>query len=258
MNKQYLSRLIILMFAAGAVFSALAEDSHNITSIKVTFPAVKLACISFQLPTDAANAEATIEKALREWYAAARAGKLPKSGYPYIDATIARPTKDSNTTSSAPIDARMCAVIEEAITSIPSMDIVNGSEVDGFVGFCTAPNVKDCLDRAFKDSGFTQEKPWPRLPIYARWPDEEPDPSDSANIIKFLSTPAKEIPPEMSGQGNTYERNTNGLQKLVPCDASGCPQQTTANKPEESKRIGWFIPALPPPPSPPRTNPSKD
>ncbi len=245
MNKQYMVRAVALILAVGAAPPVVAEDPQGIASVKATFPAVKLACVPFQLPLDIAEAKEAIEKEQKKWYATARVGKLSKSGYPFLDAIINPPPKDDVSTIAGPIDARTCAVIEKSVTSVPNMEIDNLPKVDGFAGFCIAQKVEACLNTAFKDSGFTQEKPWPRLPIYARWPDDESDPTDVAKVIAFLSTATKEIPPEMLGQGDMYERSTNGLRPLVPCDKSGCPKPTV-NPPVESKRIVWFIPAPPP------------
>jgi hypothetical protein len=241
MDKQYMADALSLILAVGAASPALAGDPQGIESINATFPAVKLACLPFKLPVDTGEAKATIEKEQIKWYATARTGGLRKSGYPFVDAKIS-PLPKETAASAVPIDARMCAVVEMSVTSVPNMDIDNVAKVNGFAGYCIVPKVEACLVKAFKDSGFTQENPWPRLPIYARWPNEDPDPTDVAKVIAFLSTATKEIPPEMPGQGDTYERSTNGLQSLVPCAASGCPQQTVS-PPEESKRIGWFIPA---------------
>lgn len=253
MKKIRAAQTVALVVLAWIASPAFPDDPQEIVSTKTTFPPVKLACIPFLLPIDAAEAKSMIEQKQKEWFATARAAKLSKSGYPFVDAKIDPPPKDPASDTAVPIAARTCAVVEESVSTVAGMEVESSPEVDGFAGFCIASKVEDCLMKSFTESGFMEKRPWPRLPIYARWPDDVQDPTDVGQVTVFLSTATRDIPPDMTGQGETYERNTNGLTPVVPCDTGGCPQQTLL-PPEESKQIAWFIPT--PEPSPPPKPPA--
>lgn len=228
-----------------AAHLAAARADSELFSAAAQFPQVKLACIAFQLPADAGQAARQVDLEQKKWYQAARAAKLTRSGSPFVSAVIAPPRPGDALADGKPIDAAMCGVIDQAVASVPGMTVERMAAAQGFAGTCVGRKVDACLQKASADAGYSDARPWPRLPIYAPLPDVGPPPADAAAVVAYLAAAQKEIPPEMTGEGRLSERSTNGLKPLIPCAAQGCPRQTAVVL-EQSDRIAWFIHALPP------------
>ena len=112
----------------------------------------------------------------------------------------------------------------------------------GLTGFCYETlDVKECLAIASKEAGFNSVNPWSWLPIFARWPLDQPIPTTGAEVVRYLSTAVFEIAYALPGSGIPRERSSNGLQPLVECkdcDNPDGPSETDA----VGRGIGWFIP----------------
>ncbi|NHZ94214.1 hypothetical protein [Massilia sp. CCM 8734] len=244
----------VTMIAGFTLIASLAcgvGDAHagaELAAAKGTFPQVKLACLPFLLPPDASDAARVVDLAQEKWYRTARAGKLERVGALFVSAPISPPGPGAAAPDGAPLNAAMCGVIDQAVMSAPGLTVQVLDAADGFAGTCINRKVDACLQKAFTDSGFSDAKPWPRLPIYARLPDAAPVPSDVAGVLVHLSAASRSIAPDMRGEGSTFERSTDGLKPLVPCAPEGCPRQT-ASPLEQPQGIAWFIQALPQPPS---------
>lgn len=258
MNKTTIS---VAAVSAILVMSSpsLADDPRGISSTVAVFPAVTVACMPFEIPEDSKVAKKAIDAKRLEWLSVALNAGLKKSGYPFVDAKIEPPPEDSVATDKT-IDGSICAVVEKTVGAVTGMTVHKWAKRAGTAGYCIGTNVEVCLRQAFKESGFTDKQPWPRLPVYARWQDDSTNPIDVVGVIAALSTPSIKVPNKPEGGQPTYEKDSVGLKPVVPCQGDGDPLCSTGGKPVEidSARVGWFIEALPPPPPlPPPPSPPK-
>ena len=226
---------------------ALTEMS-GIDATKTEFPAVTVACIPLDLPINVEAAKKAVDEKRKEWVVFAYIGKLKSYGYPFVDAKIEPPIVDDNgMLSDKTISGLMCGVIEDNVTAVPGMSVHKWAKREGTAGYCVGKDVEVCLRLAFKDSGYTESKPWSRLPIYARWDDTSTNPIDVGDIIYALYRPILKVPEDLPNSNETFERNSGGLQLIDPCHLEGCVGEAPANEINTS-RVGWFIEALPLPP----------
>ncbi|MCP8631838.1 hypothetical protein PUR31_12370 [Pseudomonas mosselii] len=230
---------------------AIAQDDQiGIAATITKFPPVTVACISFDMPVNAETAKKAVDEKRKEWVAAAYKGGLKKYGYPFVDAKIEPPAEDNDAElGDKMISGRMCGVVEMSITAVAEMSVYKWAEREGTAGYCLGMDVEICLRSAFKDSGFTESKPWPRLPVYARWDDSSTNPVDVDGVVFALSRPILDMPKNLPESNETFERNSGGLQPIEPCPPKGCDGVTAADEVNTS-RVGWFIEAFPPPPAP--------
>lgn len=251
MKKKLICLAISTMFLAP--FVAIAQQDHSgIATTKTEFPPVTVACTPFDVPVDAVAAKKAVDEKRKEWVVAAYNGKLKKYGYPFVDAKIEPPPEDGDTVlNDKTISGRMCGVVQKSVTAVPGMTVHKWAKREGTAGYCIGKDVEVCLRLAFKDSGFTERKPWPRLPVYARWDDTSTNPIDVDGVISALSKPTLDVPEELPDSNETFEKNSGGLQPIDPCPPEGCDGEAPADQ-VDTFRIGWFIEALPPPPPPAR------
>ncbi len=201
-----------------------------------TFPAVTYACIAVSIPDDEKAAEAAINAARLRWYEIARRSKLERSSSIFIHGKV--PQGEINGGSPVSVDA--CGIVV-AGTTIEGMTVRNIPARKGLAGFCSNQlDVQACLARALKDTGFTDAKPWPWLPMYARWPVSQPAPAAETDVLQYLHTANFPIPYAPSGKGATYEHH-EGPKQIVACNQCTNPSPLV-NAEATGKGIGWFIP----------------
>lgn len=223
-----------------------APAQNTLTSVfpDVTLPAATYACIALPIPSDGAAAARAIDEAGMRWLELARTGKITQASATFLHARI--PT-EAPAKPDAPFDAQLCAMVAKG-TAAPSMTIVDLPARRGVAGFCPKQQqVEPCLAAAEAAAGYGPDKPWPWLPVYARWPTTAAAPMVAAEVLAQLSAMPIAIrtlaPAE---QGRRFEVSA-GLQPLVPCEAN-C--SATAAQPATvaatGPGVGWFIQAAPP------------
>lgn len=202
-----------------------------------TFPAVTYACISLLIPEDDKAAERAIDEARVRWYQTARGAGLKQASSVFIHAKV--PVGDAANNAALPAEA--CGIVSQ-VSMVQGMEIRKLPSRQGIAGFCDKVlDVQECLASASKKGGFTEEKPWPWLPMYARWPLDQPNPATEGDVIRHLRTSVSTIPYAPPGSGVPRERSTNGPKPLVECkecDVAEGPKETDA----KGRGIGWFIP----------------
>lgn len=203
-----------------------------------TFPAVTYACVPLSIPDDEKAAESAIEEARVRWYETARRAGLKEASSIFIHAKVPV-TEAANNATAFPAEA--CGIVSQGST-VQGMTMRSLPARQGLTGFCDKMlNVQECLASASKKGGFSEAEPWPWLPMYVRWPVDQPAPVAEADIIRYLRTAVFTIPYASPGSGVPRERSTNGLKPLVECqdcvDPDG-PKEVDAI----GKGIGWFIP----------------
>ena len=203
-----------------------------------TFPAVTYACIALLIPDEDKAAERAIEAARVRWYETARQAGLKQASGVFIHAKVPVANSADNVTA---LPAEVCGIVSQGST-VQGMAMRKLPPRQGLAGFCDKVlDVQECLASASNKGGFTEAKPWPWLPMYARWPLDQPVPVAEADIIQYLRTAVFTIPYALPGSGIPHERSTNGLKPLVECkdciDAEGA-KETDA----KGTGIGWFIP----------------
>lgn len=229
---------------------ASAQDAGGLKAAPADFPAVTYACLGFQLPADEAAAKAAVEAAQAAWVAAAVSGGLARSTPLFVDAELSKPTNAAAPPATAP--ARVCAIVP-AGSVVPSLEVSAVPARTGMAGFCVGVKVDACLEQAAAEAGYTAAKPWPRLPVFARWPAGQAAPADLAAVTVALTTNMIDAASAGAGTGSTVERNTGGLAPLAPCPPGGCPAPPKSEDvPAAGAGVGWFLPLAvkPPPPGP--------
>lgn len=203
-----------------------------------TFPAVTYACIALSIPADDKAAEGAIESARVRWYETARQAGLKQASSVFIHAKV--PVAGAPDNASA-LPAEVCGIVRQGST-VQGMAMRNLPPRQGLTGFCDKVlDVQECLSSASDKGGFTEAKPWPWLPMYARWPLDQPSPIAERDIIRYLRTAVFTIPYAPPGSGVPHERSTNGLKPLVEC--KDCLDAESAKETDaKGKGIGWFIP----------------
>jgi len=236
---------LLASFALAGANAAAAQDGGELKPSPAQFPAVTYACQVFALPADDAAAEAAVDAARTAWLAAAEAAKLEKASPLFIDGDVT--AKAPGQTVPPPLPVRLCAIV-------PSGSTVAGLQVEaqparaGVAGFCTGLEVKTCLAKAAKDAGYSDAKPWPKLPVFGRWPLIKPMPTAAADIVAHLSTYMIDANQVAAGEGATVEYST-GVVPLVRCDANSCPKPPTPQVVDPAGiGVAWFLPVPPPPP----------
>lgn len=204
---------------------------------EVTFPAVTYACISLVIPDDDKAAEGAIDEARVRWYQTARSAGLKQAGSVFIHAKV--PVGDSANNAALPAEA--CGIVSQG-SIVQGMEIRKLPSRQGMAGFCEKVlDVQECLASASKRAGFTEAKPWPWLPMYARWPLDQSIPATEADVIRHLRTSVSTIPYAPPGSGVPRERSTNGPKPLVECKDCGVAEGAKETDAIGSG-IGWFIP----------------
>lgn len=206
-----------------------------------TFPASTLACVQFSLPSDPVEAARAVDRARVAWFKAAFADRIGRSGPLFVDAAIIIAT--SGQASTLPIDARLCAVVPSD-TSAGSLVLETRPIRTGSAGYCSNPDIGTCLGSAAAKSGYSGTKPWPYLPIYARWSANVDAPTSAGGVTAYLSSFRTLAIGSVAGSASAVEVSTNGLKPLVPCEAAGCPKAPEAQVVAAAGNgIGWFLPA---------------
>lgn len=203
-----------------------------------TFPPVTYACVDLSIPDDDKSAEGAIDEARVRWYETARRAGLKQASSVFIHAAVP-PADAANKPNVLPAEA--CGIVSQGAT-IQGMKMHRLLARKGLAGFCDKIlDVQECLASAAKAGGFTEAKPWPWLPMYARWPEDRPIPVAGTDVIQYLRTAVLAIPYAPPGSGVPRERSTNGPKPLVEC--KDCVEP---DGPKEAgvtgKGIGWFIP----------------
>lgn len=210
-----------------------------------TFPAVTYACVEFSIPDGDEAANRAIDEARVRWYDTARGAGLKQASSVFIHAKVQG--ADMGYASSLPAEA--CGIVAPG-SIIPGMKIHALPARLGLAGFCDKLlDVQQCLASAWSIGGFTETKPWPWLPMYARWPVDKPAPASELDIIRHLRTAVFTIPYAPPGSGVPRERS-DGPKRLVECKAE-CPDPAGPQEADAAgKGIGWFIPLRPRPNTP--------
>lgn len=223
-----------------------AAASNALTSVftDVTLPAATYACIALPIPSDGAAAARAIDAAGTRWLDLAKADKITQASATFLHARI--PT-EAPAAPDAPFDAQLCAVVAKG-TSAPSMTIVDLPARRGVAGFCPKQQqVEPCLAAAETAAGYGPDKPWPWLPVYARWPTTTPAPTAAAEVLaQLVAMPIAIRTLAPAEQGRRFEVSA-GLQPLVPCEANcSAPAAQPATVAVTGPGVGWFIPAAEP------------
>lgn len=236
-----------LLASANAIAQAVAQSAapaqNALTSVfaDVTLPAATYACIALPIPSDGSAAARAIDEAGTRWLDLARADKIPQASATFLHARI--PTEVA-ANPDAPFDAQLCAVVARG-TSAPSMTIVNLPARRGTAGFCpNQPQVEPCLAAAAAAAGYGPDKPWPWLPVYARWPATEPAPASAAEVLaQLVAMPISMRSLAPADKLRRFELSA-GLQPLLPCEANcSTPAAQSATVASSGPGVGWFIPA---------------
>lgn len=232
--------LIGLILAVMHPLVAAAQTPGAISSAPADFPTVTYACLAFDLPIDPAAAKAAIDTANANWVAAAVSGGLSKSSSLFLDAEIVKPVGPAN--SAPPIPVKACAIVPEG-SIVPGLQVAVVPARTGVAGFCAQLEVDLCLAQAAAEAGYTAARPWPRLPIYARWPAGQAAPTNAGNVTATLATTMAPASSAAAGMAPTVEQNSGGLVPLIPCPDSGCPKPPRFDDvPAAGVGVAWFLP----------------
>lgn len=206
----------------------------GIGAMAVTMPPVRYACISFSLPEDEEAAKTTIDAARQKWLDAARTAGLKESSNIFFHAAVPQ----AATTTAIP--AQACAIVDSQ-ANLSGMTMLDLPARAGVAGFCEKQlDVQDCLVSVAKQLDFTDAKPWPWLPIYARWAQDAQAPKTAQDVVSYLTTNKLELRTATSGGGATVEQSSQGLKPLIPCTDCPAAQQRETLTPAGAG-VGWFL-----------------
>lgn len=238
--------VVLAMLACTAIAQTptapASGPSTGIAAKAVTMPPVRYACIPFSLPEDEDAAKAVIDAARQKWLDATRAAGIKESSNIFFHAAM--PQAAAPTATSIPTQA--CAIVDSQAN--PSgMTVLDVPARSGVAGFCEKQlDVQNCLANVAKQLGFTDAKPWPWLPMYARWEQEAQAPQSANDVVTYLATKKIELKAATSGSGATVEQSSQGLKPLVPC--TGCPATPQVDTlTPAGAGVGWFLQGVVPP-----------
>ncbi len=238
-------RISIALLTAGVAFCTTAPAAAQIAPAKATLPSARTGCLPITVPylSPTANAEETqrvgeeaaerFEKARTRWHALASAASAKRRGAVYV--AIDLPPKDF---SGAEAPGRVCAVLEGA-KGVDGMTVEVQPSKQGYAGFCRETDPEACLASVFSALRFTEDTPWPRLPIYSLWRNDVPEPVDVKDVLDYLTLAAFDLSEPEASDGSTRSFD---ISDLSGCEGDQCAAAETAVETTDGRGIAWFLP----------------
>lgn len=233
------------VIAAFVIAAAAAPAMAQIAPMSATLPSMKIGCVRAAIPSlrvTADEAEATefdekaaavIEKARTSWTDLATAASIKQRGAVYVAMDL--PPKDFTGTETP---SEICAVVAGG-SAVDGLTIKTVPGREGFVGFCRETDPEACMAKVFAALNFTDEHPWPRLPIYSLWRNEVTEPSNASDVLDYLSRASFDVasPQEVPGTTRSFD-----IDNLTACEGDACPAVADAIETTDGRGIAWFLP----------------
>lgn len=244
----------------GSVIARLAAISLGLTSLvspgafaaeiapaPAKLPAMLLGCRAIQLPVgqnegesetlsadmeNEASSEAVFEVERKAWMAGLTGSEIKRVGPLYV--VMQMPPKDY---LEKTWPGEICGRIDKR-AEIAGFTVKTRTVQTGYTGFCATNDPEECLASIYAALKFTGKTPWPRLPIYALWRNQDADPAGVDDIVKyFVSTPFDVIQPtEEEGTAQEFQ-----IDNIQACEGPECPSFPEAVDTTNGKGIAWFL-----------------
>jgi hypothetical protein len=228
--------------AAGPVGFVLAQEAGGPGGPAVVGP-LRYACVEVSLPEPPADADPVVQGARARWKEEALTAGLAEGSHLFLAAQRAAADPESG-----PLATHLCSIVgAEAPTG--EMAVLEMPARSGTAGFCEHKDVERCLQEAAAAAGYSEDNPWPQLPIYSVW-KSAPAPESPGEVVRYLAEHKEGLASLTAGAGDERSFEDEGLRPLAVCPPPpGYPVNACDDAPEpwieralEGTGIAWFIP----------------